>query len=192
MEVNPRAGIIQTMPKLVGSETVFGRIQQFASRLYSPLFAAGLNYWQQGAGNYWGHNAILRMSPFLTSCTLPVLPGREPLGGRILSHDFVEAALMRDAGWEVWFAYDLEGSYEGLPPNLTEYIKPDRRWAQGNLQHVWLLLADRVQPISRLHLIHGIFAYSSAPILVLFICLAGIQAALDQFHPHASSIPLPP
>jgi membrane glycosyltransferase len=191
MEVNPRAGIIQTMPKLVGSETVFGRIQQFASRLYSPLFAAGLNYWQQGAGNYWGHNAILRISPFLTSCSLPVLPGREPLGGRILSHDFVEAALMRDAGWEVWFAYDLEGSYEGLPPNLTEYIKRDRRWAQGNLQHVWFLLADRVRPISRLHLIQGILAYSSAPILVLFICLAGIQAALDHFRGHASSIPLP-
>ena len=190
MEVNPRAGIIQTMPKLVGSETLFGRIQQFASRLYSPLFAAGLNYWQQGAGNYWGHNAIIRMSPFLASCSLPVLPGREPLGGRILSHDFVEAALMRDAGWEVWFAYDLEGSYEGLPPNLTEYIKRDRRWAQGNLQHVWFLLADRVQPISRLHLIQGILAYSSAPILVLFICLGGIQAALDHFRGHVSSIPL--
>jgi membrane glycosyltransferase len=190
MEVNPRAGIIQTMPRLVGSETLFGRIQQFASRLYSPLFAAGLNYWQQGAGNYWGHNAIIRMSPFLASCSLPVLPGREPLGGRILSHDFVEAALMRDAGWEVWFAYDLEGSYEGLPPNLTEYIKRDRRWAQGNLQHVWFLLADRVQPISRLHLIQGILAYSSAPILVLFICLGGIQAAIDHFRGHVSSIPL--
>jgi membrane glycosyltransferase len=190
MEVNPRAGIIQTMPKLVGSETLFGRIQQFASRLYSPLFAAGLNYWQQGAGNYWGHNAIIRLSPFLASCSLPVLPGREPLGGRILSHDFVEAALMRDAGWEVWFAYDLEGSYEGLPPNLTEYIKRDRRWAQGNLQHVWFLLAERVQPISRLHLIQGILAYSSSPILVLFVCLAGIQAALDHFRGHVSSIPL--
>jgi len=190
MEVNPRAGIIQTMPKLVGSETLFGRIQQFASRLYSPLFAAGLNYWQQGAGNYWGHNAIIRMSPFLASCSLPVLPGREPLGGRILSHDFVEAALMRDAGWEVWFAYDLEGSYEGLPPNLTEYIKRDRRWAQGNLQHVWFLLADRVQPISRLHLVQGILAYSSAPILVLFIFLGGVQAAIDHFRGHASSIPL--
>jgi len=190
MEVNPRAGIIQTMPKLVGSETVFGRIQQFASRLYSPLFAAGLNYWQQGAGNYWGHNAILRLSPFLTSCSLPVLPGREPLGGRILSHDFVEAALMRDAGWEVWFAYDLDGSYEGLPPNLSEYIKRDRRWCQGNLQHVWFLLADRVPPISRLHLIQGILAYSSAPLLVFFILLGGIQASLDHFRGHASSIPL--
>src|SRR6202453_3182702 len=189
MEVNSRAGIIQTMPKLVGSETLFGRIQQFASRLDSPLFAAGLNYWQQGAGNYWGHNAIIRMSPFLASCSLPVLPGREPLGGRILSHDFVEAALMRDAGWEGWFAYDLEGSNEGLPPNLTEYIKRDRRWAQGNLQHVWFLLAERVKPISRLHLIQGILAYSSAPILVLFVCLGGIQAALDHFRGHVSTIP---
>ena len=142
METNPRAGIIQTMPRLVKTETLFGRIQQFASRVYSPIFAAGLNFWQQGAGNYWGHNAIIRVSPFLASCALPGLPGKEPLGGRILSHDFVEAALMRNAGWEVWFAYDLEGSYEGLPPNLTEYVKRDRRWCQGNLQHVWFLLGQ--------------------------------------------------
>ena len=128
METNPRVGIIQTMPRLAKTETLFGRIQQFASRVYSPIFAAGLNFWQQGAGNYWGHNAIIRVSPFLASCALPGLPGKEPLGGRILSHDFVEAALMRNAGWEVWFAYDLDGSYEGLPPNLTEYVKRDRRW----------------------------------------------------------------
>lgn len=121
MEVNLRAGIIQTMPKLAKAETVFGRIQQFASRLYAPVFAAGLNFWQQGVGNYWGHNAIIRVSPFLASCGLPVLPGKAPIGGKILSHDFVEAALMLDAGWQVWFAYDLDGSYEELPPNLTEY-----------------------------------------------------------------------
>src|ERR1700758_5520707 len=188
MEVNPRAGIIQTMPKLVGSETLFGRIQQFASRLYSPLFAAGLNFWQQGAGNYWGHNAIIRVSPFLTSCGLPELPGREPLGGRVLSHDFVEAALMRDAGWEVWFAYDLEGSYEGLPPNLTEYVKRDRRWCQGNLQHMWFLLAEKIRPVSRLHLIQGILAYGSSPLLVLFVALGGLQAGIDRLQERPGSI----
>src|ERR1700741_941556 len=180
MEVNPRTGIIQTMPKLAKAQTLFGRIQQFASRLYSPVFAAGLNFWQQGAGNYWGHNAIIRVSPFLTSCGLPELPGREPLGGRVLSHDFVEAALMRDAGWDVWFAYDLDGSYEGLPPNLTEYVKRDRRWCQGNLQHMWFLLAQNIRPISRIHLIQGILAYASAPLLVLFVLMGALQAGLDN------------
>ncbi len=189
MEVNPRAGIIQTMPRLAGAETVFGRIQQFASRLYSPIFAAGLNFWQQGAGNYWGHNAIIRVNPFLSSCALPELPGKEPLGGRILSHDFVEAALMRDAGWEVWFAYDLEGSFEGLPPNLTEYVKRDRRWCQGNLQHMWFLLADRIKFVSRLHLVQGILAYASAPLLVLFVLLGAIQSALEHFHHKPAEFP---
>jgi membrane glycosyltransferase len=189
METNPRAGIIQTMPRLVKAETVFGRIQQFASRLYSPIFAAGLNFWQQGAGNYWGHNAIIRVSPFLTSCALPSLPGKEPLGGRVLSHDFVEAALMRNAGWEVWFAYDLDGSYEGLPPNLTEYVKRDRRWCQGNLQHMWFLLAQNIRPISRIHLVQGILAYSSAPILVLFLLLGGLQAGLDHLHEKVGMFP---
>jgi membrane glycosyltransferase len=182
MEVNPRAGIIQTMPRLVKAETVFGRIQQFASRLYAPVFAAGLNFWQQGVGNYWGHNAIIRVSPFLASCGLPVLPGKAPIGGKILSHDFVEAALMLDAGWQVWFAYDLDGSYEELPPNLTEYVKRDRRWCQGNLQHMWFLLARNIRPISRIHLVQGILAYVSAPLLVLFVLVGAMQAGIDRFH----------
>lgn len=189
MEANPRAGIIQTMPRLIKAETLFGRLQQFASRLYSPIFAAGLNFWQQGAGNYWGHNAIIRVSPFLSSCGLPSLPGTEPLGGKVLSHDFVEAALMRNAGWEVWFAYDLEGSYEGLPPTLTEYMKRDRRWCQGNLQHVWFLLARNMRSISRLHLIQGILAYASSPLLVGFILIGGLQTTLDHFHHHARPFP---
>jgi membrane glycosyltransferase len=180
METNPRAGIIQTMPRLIRAETLFGRIQQFASRIYGPIFAAGLNFWQQGAGNYWGHNAIIRVSPFLSSCALPGLPGKEPLGGRVLSHDFVEAALMRNAGWDVWFAYDLEGSYEGLPPNLTEYVKRDRRWCQGNLQHMWFLLAQNIRPISRLHLVQGILAYASSPLLALFVLFGALQAGIDR------------
>jgi membrane glycosyltransferase len=189
MERNPKTGIVQTMPRLAKAETLFGRIQQFASRLYSPIFAAGLNFWQQDAGNYWGHNAIIRLSPFLKNCALPELPGSEPLGGRILSHDFVEAALMRNAGWEVWFAYDLEGSYEGLPPNLTEYVKRDRRWCQGNLQHVWFLLANQIRPISRLHLVQGILTYGAAPLLVVFIALGALQSVLDRFHHHHGVFP---
>jgi len=189
MEANPRAGIIQTMPRLVKAETVFGRIQQFASRLYAPVFAAGLNFWQQGVGNYWGHNAIIRVLPFLASCGLPVLPGKAPIGGKILSHDFVEAALMLDAGWQVWFAYDLDGSYEELPPNLTEYVKRDRRWCQGNLQHMWFLLARNIQPISRIHLVQGILAYVSAPLLVLFVAIGAIQAGIDRFHGHVGTFP---
>jgi membrane glycosyltransferase len=189
METNPRAGIIQTMPRLAKTETLFARIQQFASRVYSPIFAAGLNFWQQGAGNYWGHNAIIRVSPFLSSCALPGLPGKEPLGGKILSHDFVEAALMRNAGWEVWFAYDLDGSYEGLPPNLTEYVKRDRRWCQGNLQHVWFLLAENIRAISRIHLIEGILAYASAPLLVLFVLFGGLQAGIDRLQEKGGTFP---
>jgi membrane glycosyltransferase len=190
METNSRAGIIQTMPRLVKAETLFGRIQQFASRLYSPIFAAGLNFWQQGSGNYWGHNAIIRVAPFLASCGLPGLPGTEPLGGRVLSHDFVEAALMRNTGWDVWFAYDLEGSYEGLPPNLTEYVKRDRRWIQGNLQHMWFLLARNIKPISRLHLVQGVLAYASSPLLALFVLLGAIQAILAHLHHKLALFPV--
>ena len=115
METHPDVGLIQTVPALVNAESLFGRIQQFANRLYAPIFIAGLNFWAQGFGNYWGHNAIIRTEPFMQCCDLPQLPGVKPFGGQILSHDFVEAALLLKENWQVWFAYDLEGSYEEAP-----------------------------------------------------------------------------
>jgi membrane glycosyltransferase len=175
MEKNPGVGIIQTAPRIVNGRTLYARLQQFANRLYSPLFLAGLNYWQQHEGNYWGHNAIIRVQPFMEYCCLPDLPGREPFGGRILSHDFVEAALMRKAGWQVWMAADLEGSWEEGPPTLIDSAKRDRRWSQGNLQHSWLLFARGFRPVSRLHLFFGIMAYIASPLWLLFLLLSTID-----------------
>ncbi len=177
MEANPTVGLIQTVPGLVNSESAFGRIQQFANRLYSPLFVAGLNYWVQDGGNYWGHNAIIRVEPFMQFCDLPHLPGKKPFGGHILSHDFVEAALMRRAGWEVWLAWDLEGSYEEGPPGLIESAQRDRRWCQGNLQHSMLLFASGFRGISRIHLLMGIFGYLASPIWFLFMFLGTMMIA---------------
>jgi membrane glycosyltransferase len=188
MEKNPQVGIIQTAPRIVNGETLFARIQSFASRLYSPLFLAGLNYWQQHEGNFWGHNAVVRIQPFMDHCSLPELPGREPFGGRILSHDFVEAALMRKAGWAVWLAGDIEGSYEEGPPTLIESAKRDRRWCQGNLQHAWLLTTRGFRPASRFHLLMGVMGYVSSPLWLLFMVLStihvfsGVRAAADVAH----------
>jgi membrane glycosyltransferase len=175
MEANPSAGIIQTAPRTVRGESLYSRLQAFANRIYSPLYLAGLNYWQQHEGNYWGHNAILRVQPFMEHCSLPELPGNEPFGGRILSHDFVEAALMRKAGWAVWLAHDVEGSYEEGPPNLIESAKRDRRWCQGNLQHAWLLTARGFRPANRFHLLMGVMAYVSSPLWLLFLILSSVE-----------------
>jgi membrane glycosyltransferase len=175
MEKNPAVGIIQTAPRIVNGSTLYARLQQFANRLYSPLFLAGLNYWQQHDGNYWGHNAIIRVQPFMEYCCLPDLPGREPIGGRILSHDFVEAALMRKAGWQVWMASDLEGSYEEGPPTLIDSAKRDRRWCQGNLQHSWLLFARGFRSTNRVHLLLGIMAYVASPLWLLFLLVSSID-----------------
>ena len=176
MERNSGAGIIQTVPRLVNGETMFARLQQFASRLYGPVFAAGLNYWQQSEANYWGHNAIIRVAPFIEHCSLPDLPGVEPFGGRILSHDYVEAALMRRAGWSVWLAVDLDGSYEECPGNLIDFAKRDRRWLQGNLQHAWLLTARGLHAANRLHLALGILAYLASPLWLAFLIVSSVIA----------------
>jgi membrane glycosyltransferase len=175
MERNPSVGIIQTAPRIVNGVTLFARMQSFASRLYSPLFLAGLNYWQQHEGNYWGHNAVIRVQPFMDHCALPDLPGSEPFGGRILSHDFVEAGLMRKAGWGVWLAGDIDGSYEEGPPTLIDSAKRDRRWCQGNLQHTWLLTARGFRRANRFHMLMGVMCYVSSPLWLLFLIVSTIH-----------------
>jgi membrane glycosyltransferase len=174
MERNPATGLIQTAPQLIRGETLFARVLQFAARLYGPIFREGMNYWQQGEGNYWGHNAIIRVAPFVAHCALPTLPGREPFGGRILSHDFVEAALLRRAGWAVWLWPDATGSYEEGPANLIDYAKRDRRWCQGNLQHFWLVFARQLRGVSRIHLSLGIFSYASSLVWLVSLVLGSL------------------
>lgn len=169
MEAHPTTGLIQTVPALVNAESLFGRIQQFANRLYAPVFISGLNYWALDFGNYWGHNAIIRTEPFMQFCDLPSLPGRKPFGGQILSHDFVEAALMLRENWQVWLAYDLEGSYEEAPQSLIDNAQRERRWCQGNLQHTLVIFAKGLRGVSRLHLIFGIFGYVASPLWLAFL-----------------------
>ncbi|WP_413436937.1 glucans biosynthesis glucosyltransferase MdoH [Sulfuriferula sp. GW1] len=178
MEANPGAGIIQSAPLVAGRDTLYARMQQFASRVYGPIFVAGLHFWQLGESHYWGHNAILRVAPFMRHCALGRLAGGGPLSGEILSHDFVEAALMRRAGWTVWIAYDLPGSYEEVPPNLIDELKRDRRWCQGNLMNFRLLLANGVHPAHRAVFMTGAAAYVSAPLWFLFLLLSTAQLAV--------------
>ncbi len=180
MEKHPAIGILQTFPKQIGANTLLGRVMQFAQSLYGPAFVAGLNYWSCGEANYWGHNAIIRLAPFIEYCALPALPGKEPLGGHILSHDFVEAALMRKAGYAVRLLPSDEGSYEEGPPTLLDMLKRDRRWCQGNLQHFRLIFAKGMHFISRLNFLHGILSYVSSPLWFLFLVFSTILGASDQ------------
>ncbi|HWU83874.1 MAG TPA: glucans biosynthesis glucosyltransferase MdoH, partial [Rhodocyclaceae bacterium] len=172
MEANPRAGIIQTAPRAAGRDTFYARMQQFATRVYGELFTAGLHFWQLGEAHYWGHNAIIRIAPFMRHCALAPLPGNGPLDGEILSHDFVEAALMRRAGWGVWIAYDLDGSYEEMPPNLIDELGRDRRWCQGNLMNFRISLAEGIHIMHRAVFVTGVMAYLSSPIWMLFLLLS--------------------
>jgi membrane glycosyltransferase len=179
MEANPDTALIQAPPVPVNRETLFARVLQFASAAYGPIFTAGAAFWQLGSSNFWGHNAIIRVAPFAAHCGLPSLPGREPFGGVILSHDFVEAAMLRRAGWRVWLAYELKGSYEELPPTLIDYAKRDRRWCEGNLQHSRLINARNMHPASRLHFAMGVMSYLSSPLWMLFLIVTGIDAYIQ-------------
>src|SRR5579872_4042730 len=179
MDAHPEAGIIQALPVPAGRETLFARLVQFAARLSSPMLSSGLAYWQLGEGNYWGHNAILRLRQFAEFCDLPRLPGAPPLGGEILSHDFVEAAFMRRAGFKVWLLADLGGSWEEVPSNVIDYAARDRRWAQGNLQHLGLLPMRGLHWLSRIHLITGVLSYATSPIWLVVLLLSSVIVCMD-------------
>ena len=184
MQADPKAGIVQSPPVPVRQETAFGRYVQFAAQLHGPMLTTGLSFWQRGEANYWGHNAIIRIAPFMEHCGLPKVPGAPPMGGEILSHDFVEAALMRRAGWRVYLLDDLGGSYEEVPSNIADYAKRDQRWAQGNLQHLRLTILRGLHPVSRLNFLLGALAYGSSLVWLLLLTLGTADALIRALVPH--------
>jgi membrane glycosyltransferase len=177
MEESPRVGLIQTVSYATGRDTLFARIQQFAVRLYAPLSIRCLETWQGPDGSYWGHNAILRVEAFADNAELPVLPGRAPLGGEILCHDIVEGALLRRAGWEVRLLPEMGGTWEEMPTNLVDLLGRERRWCQGNMQHLRVVPMPGLRAASRWHLAVGILSYMACPLWVAFLALGTVQAA---------------
>ncbi len=175
MDARPRTALIQSLPIIVGARTYSARAQQLALRVHGGLFGTGLTWWSGGAGNFWGHNAIIRLAPFAAHAALPDLPGREPLGGKILSHDFVEAALLRRAGWRVEIAGDIVGSYEEAPPTIVDLAARDRRWAQGNIQQIQILFSKGFDWLSKVHIGAGLMGYVSG---LLWLCLVVTGVAI--------------
>ncbi|MDB5543912.1 MAG: glycosyl transferase 21 family protein [Hyphomicrobiales bacterium] len=179
MEADPDSGIIQTLPLIINRNTMFARVQQFAARIYGPIIASGLAVWSGRDGNYWGHNAIIRTSAFAAHCGLPDLRGRPPFGGHVLSHDFVEAALIRRAGYAVYMLPVLGGSYEESPPSLIDVATRDRRWAQGNLQHSRIMGGAGFALPTRQHFATGIMGYLASPLWMAQL-LVGIVLVLQS------------
>ncbi|TKW68885.1 MAG: glucans biosynthesis glucosyltransferase MdoH [Paracoccus denitrificans] len=173
MTADPALALIQTMPILVNGQTIFARVIQFAGRIYGPPISRGVAAWSGDNGNFWGHNAMIRVEAFAQACGLPELPGRPPWGSTILSHDFVEAALLRRAGWKVRLDWDLRASYEGSPPTLLDMAVRERRWAQGNLQHLRLIGGRGFTAVTRAHFMIGVLGFLMSPIWLLLI-LSGL------------------
>lgn len=168
MEMNPTAGILQSPPKSVRMTTLYGRIQQFANQIYSDIFCSGTHFWQLSEAQYWGHNAMIRLKPFIEHCILSPLQKRKgPI--HILSHDLVEATLMRRAGYGVWIAYDMNGSYEELPGNMIEDLKRDNRWCMGNLINLRLIFKSGITLTHRVMFLTSGMAYISSLLWLVFL-----------------------
>ncbi|OCX66962.1 glucan biosynthesis glucosyltransferase H [Thioclava sp. SK-1] len=176
MEAEPRLGLLQTLPKVVRARSHFGRAMQFSAAFFSPVFARGLAMMQGRTGPFWGHNAMVRTRAFAESCGLPALRGKPPFGGHVMSHDYVEAALLARAGWIVRLDDDLQGSFEEGPENIVDHAKRDRRWCQGNLQHTRIIGAPGLRLWSRFVFAQGIMAYI-APLFWLGFILCSIAAS---------------
>lgn len=187
MERNPRVALIQSPLYTIGLNTLYAKGQQFVNRIYGPVFFAGLHFWWLGESQYWGHNVIIRTQAFMAHCHLPKLPEGGALGGEILSHDFVEAALLNRAGWETWLAYDLDGSFERPPPTLTDALKRDRRWCQGNLQHWHIIWSHGISNMHRFLLLGGIMSYVGSLLWLVWLLILTLVAVV---YPQLTLIPL--
>ena len=195
MDEDTELALLQSQPLIIGRRTPFGRALQFSAALFSPIFSRGIAALQGREGPFWGHNAIIRVRAFAASCGLPTLTGKPPFGGQILSHDYVEAALLARAGYKVRVDPDLEGSFEEAPSNIIEYAKRDRRWCQGNLQHARLLPAPGLKTWSRISLVAGIMAYLASPIWLMFLIVSLLDPVLapePNYFPAGSLFPVFP
>jgi membrane glycosyltransferase len=170
MQAHPKLGILQSLVVGMPSKSAFARIFQFGMRHGMRSYTMGQSWWTADCGPFWGHNALVRIAPFRDDCHLPVLPGRPPLGGAIMSHDQVEATLMRKASYEVRVLPEEGGSYEENPPTILEFSKRDLRWCLGNMQYV-RLMGLPVLPMSRFQLIWAILMFVSVPGWTLGIAL---------------------
>lgn len=187
MAANPELGILQSLPVGLPASSPFARVFQFGMRHAMRSFTLGSAWWQGDEGPYWGHNAVLDVAAYRAHCDLPVLPGRAPLGGEVLSHDQVEAAMMRGAGRGVRVLPDEGGSYEETPPTLLEFMRREFRWCQGNLQYFRLLGMSGLRPMGRVQLGMAIMMYLGAPLWLLFLIL-GFTQTFTQVNPPAVSL----
>lgn len=180
MDADPNAGLIQTVPRIIGGTTLLQKLQQFACNVYGPSVAAGLAFWHRDQGNYWGHNAVIRTRAFGSAAGLPDLPGPKPFGGHIMSHDFVEAVLLQRAGWGVHMVPSESGSFEGVPPSLADLVVRDRRWAQGNLQHLKIVGKNGLTAMGRVHLAMGAFSYLVSAIWAMSLVVGMVLTLQSQ------------
>jgi len=180
MAASDGVGLIQTVPRLIAANSIFSRVQQFANNVYGRVLADGLERWCGNEANYWGHNAIVRTRAFAACAGLPKLSGKGALSGIIKSHDFVEAALLRRAGWSVQLVPSIEETYEEIPQTLIDYVLRDRRWCQGNLQHLRLIMTPGLHGASRFHMIQGAMSYIASVVWFALLLLWTVMGRSEE------------
>ncbi|GAW33753.1 glucans biosynthesis glucosyltransferase H [Roseovarius sp. A-2] len=178
MQASPGIGMLQSLVTGLPSRTLFTRAFQFGMRHGMRSFTLGSAWWQGDCGPNWGHNVLIRTAPFRSHCMLCELPGRGPLSGPILSHDQLEAVLIRRAGYEVRVMAEESQSFEENPPSLVDFIRRELRWMNGNLQYLRLLGMSGLKPVSRIQLVLAILMYVSAPAWMAFILIGAAMVAV--------------
>lgn len=180
MQAHPRLGILQSLVTGLPAASGFARIFQFGMRHGMRAYTMGSAWWTGDCGPFWGHNALVRIAPYRDECRLPVLSGRGPLSGAILSHDQLEAALMRRAGYEVRVLPVEVGSWEENPPTVVDFVRRDLRWCLGNMQYIRLLALPGLHPVSRIQLLWATLMFAGLPAMTAMVALSPLAVREAQ------------
>lgn len=179
MQASPQTAIIQSLMSTFRGSTPFAQAMQFSANRVGEIFMCGFNWFLGPEALYWGHNALIRVRPFMAYAQLPAYPGKPPLGGRVLSQDVHEAALLGRAGWGVDLDLVVGGSFEEVPSNVISYGARDRRWCTGDFLNSALVLAPGFRTGQRTWLAYAVSSYAMSLVLVAMM-VVGFALASRQ------------
>ena len=186
MQVDPKLGILQGLVVGLPSTSAFARIFQFGMRLGMRSWTIGSAWWQADCGPYWGHNAVIRIAPFIAHCHIPEVPGRR--AARPCAEPRPDRG-RADAARRLRRARAARGrlGWEENPPTLIEFIRRDLRWARATCNTGPSSFCPGLKLVSRFQLAFAMLMFLGSPAWIGLLVVGTLALAARRRRPTSSA-----